>query len=154
LFAVEKLNAALTDNDKKQFMTTAGRLVAGAVAGLILIAFVAREWRKGLQQYLAEPHSSFDQRRLKWVIGVTLGLLVLLYWIGPDIVKLEFAGNPKAASTFLQNTDAATVRLQLGVDYLFIIAYTVMMASFCIVAAKLFWNAFRRIREDLAEIDE
>jgi patatin-related protein len=145
LFALEQLNAALTDNDKKQFMTTAGRLVAGAVAGLILIAFVAREWHKGLQQYLAAPHSSFDQRRLKWVIGVTLGLVVLLYRIGPpDIVKLEFAGTPEAASTFLQNTDAATVRLQLGVDYLFIIAYTVMMASFCIVAAKLFWNEFKR----------
>jgi hypothetical protein len=145
LFAVEQLNAALTGNDKKQFITTVGRLVAGAVAGLILIAFVAREWHNGLQQYLAAPHRSFHQRRLKWVIGVTLGLVVLLYWIGPpDIAKLEFAGTPEAASTFLQNTNTATVRFQLGVDYLFIIAYTVMMASFCIVAAKLFCNAIKR----------
>ena len=150
LFAVEQLNAALKDYETKQFMTTAGRLLAGAVAGLILIAFVAREWHKGLQQYLVAPHRSFDEGGLKWVIVVTLGFLVLLYGIGPrDIVKLEFAGTPEAGSTFLQNTNAATVRLQLGVDYLFIIAYTVMMASFCIAAAKLFWNAFNRWEDRL-----
>jgi hypothetical protein len=145
LFVVEQSNTMLSDIETKEFLTTAGRVLAGAVAGLILVAFVALEWRKGLQQYVIAPHRNFDEGALKWVIVVTLGFLVLLYWIGPpDIIKLEFAGTPEAAFPFSQYPNAATVRHQLVVDYLFIIAYTVMMTSFCIAAAKLFWNAFKR----------
>ncbi len=131
LFAFEKLAGPPTARQD---------LYAGGAAAILLLGFVMREWRKGFKEFVQRPHWSFSRRRIYWAIFASVVLAIVLHRIGPpNVVQFEFSATREAAKSFADSMER--ISWQLYVDYLFIVAYTVLMASLCIAAAKLFWKA-------------
>ena len=119
-------------------------LLAGTAAGALLIVFTIKEWIKGLKNFLAAPHASFNLRRLCWLSFATAAICFWLSRIGPNnIVDLEFAGDIQTAKNLVSNVEK--FRKNLFIDYLFIIAYTATLASYCVAAAKLFWQGVTQL---------
>jgi hypothetical protein len=124
----------------------AAKVLAGIAAGAILLAFLVKEWSKGLRYFLAMPHASFNMRRLFWLTVATAAIWFWLLGMGPNnIIDLEFAGDPETAKNLLGNVEK--LRKNLFVDYLFIVAYTATFASYCVGAAKLFWQCITSWQE-------
>jgi patatin-related protein len=130
----------------------------GAIAGfavLLLLGFA--EWRRWLKNFLSAPTAIFSYSRLFFLTIATFAAMGLLLWIGPkEIVGLEFARTTHAATLFIARTTVPKLRFQLGADFLFIVAYAAMLASYCVAGAKLFWQrrqnaAFRLDQKRRAE---
>ena len=130
-----------------RFVTVNHRLLAGVAAGVLLIVFTIKEWIKGLEVFLAAPHASFNLRRL---FGLSFAAVLICVWlqrIGPNnIVDLEFAGDIQTAKNLVGNTEK--LRKNLFIDYLFIVAYTATLASYCVAAAKLFWQGITQLERE------
>jgi hypothetical protein len=123
-------------------------LTGGSVA--LVIAYV--EWWRWVKSFLAIPNPRIDFRVLALWTGATLFGAGVLAFLGPNgMAGFEFAGTTDRAKAFLAaaQTDAFHLRRQLVVDYLFIIAYAAMLASYCVAGAKLFWQGRVMLAEKL-----
>lgn len=127
--------------------------VGAVVAGVVLVARGASDWRAALRTFRAEPHGSFNTATLGWLTLITVALAILLKLIGPPgIAQLEFAYSPGALDLGGLDSVKPKLYLQLGIDYVFLISYAILLASYCIAAAKIFWTRLesleRRARND------
>jgi hypothetical protein len=114
----------------------------GAITGLaVLVLLGFAEWRRWLKNFLSAPTAIFSYSTLFLLTVATFAALGILLWIGPkEIVGLEFARTAPAATLFIARTTIPKLRFQLGTDFLFIVAYAAMLASYCVAGAKLFWQ--------------
>lgn len=126
------------------------RVIPGIAAGLILLAFIIKEWSKGLRNFLAAPHAAFSMRRLFWLSLATAVIALWLKHIGPaEIVNFELAGDSKNAQSFVDQADNS--RQQLIIDYFFIVAYVAMLASYCVASTKLSWQWLTNLEQKRRE---
>ena len=113
-------------------------IITGFVV-LVLLGFV--EWQHWLKNFLSQPTTSFSYRRLVGLTVATLILLGLLALIGPiNMAGVEFSRQSAVANSFKAAVGVDRLRIQLAVDFAFIVAYTTMLASYCVAGAKLFWQ--------------
>ena len=132
-----------------EFLTARNRTL-GIVAAIAVAALLGfREWLVWLKSFLRAPTVSFSYRTLAWLTLATVALVIALRLIGPkNMAGLEFARTADEADRFIAQTKGVTqIRFQLGVDFLLIVAYAAMLASYCVAGAKLFWQR----RETLAQ---
>ena len=123
--------------------------IAVGVAALVLIVRGGWDWRRALQRFRADPHASFSSKNLVRLTLATIALGVLLNFIGPPgIVHLEFAHDASAVS--VAGVDAVRPRLylHLGLDLLFLCFYTLMLASYCVAGAKIFWHRLESLEQN------
>jgi patatin-related protein len=128
--------------DKLSPLVPANEIAAAAiVAGIVLIARGAVDWRAALKKFRAAPHASFNPATLGWLTAATIALGLILNLIGPPgIAQLEFAQRADALNLAALDSLRPNLYLQLGVDFLFLISYTVMLAAYCVAGAKIFWQ--------------
>jgi patatin-related protein len=115
---------------------------SGAIAGTIVIALLAvAEWSRWLKNFLRAPTMTFSYTVLFLLTLAGFALGGILGWIGPkQMAGLEFAGAVNTANDFVAKTTLTTLRAQLAVDFLFIVAYASALAGYCVAGAKLFWR--------------
>jgi hypothetical protein len=128
--------------------------IIGATAGfavLVLLGFV--EWRRWLRNFLRAPTTIFSYSTLFLLTVATFAALGILLWIGPSgIVGFEFARTAEVANRWIaQPNDIARLRTQLVVDFVFIVAYAAMLASYCVAGAKLCWQRYHNLAYRLQE---
>src|SRR5262249_47236325 len=114
-------------------------------AGVILVAFVCKEWLKGLRTFQAAPHWSFNIRRLTWLTALAAAVFAWLWWTSRDINMLDLEFGAMSAAPF--GNALTKVRRALFIDYLFILLYVPTYVGYCIAAAKLFWRHVDGIEE-------
>jgi patatin-related protein len=140
-------------NDNVLHLPIAGqRILIGVIGGSIALVIVYVEWWRWVKSFLAIPNPRINYARLALWTGATLFGAGVLAFLGPEkMAGFEFAGTTKSADAFMAaaHTDAFHLRRQLVVDYLFIVAYATMLASYCVAGAKLFWQGRVMLAEKL-----
>jgi hypothetical protein len=94
-------------------------------------------------------------KRNQWLYGILLVVMILIMQGQGHVLKiassphgiidLEFANTPAKLHAVLSGWDAATVRLNIWLDFLFIVTYVLVLSTSSIAAASLgannsFWN--------------
>jgi hypothetical protein len=65
------------------------------------------------------------------------------------IISLELAGSPESAQRILASWDSAArrnARLSLGLDYIFLLIYALMLSRLCLIVARRWPASHRGIR--------
>jgi patatin-related protein len=117
------------------------------IAVTILLALLAiAEWQRWLKEFLSAPTSTFSYRALSLLTVAAVAVVEILVWIGPKkMAGLELSGTVETANDFVKQTTVPILREQLSIDFLFIVAYACMLASYCVAGAKLFWQRRQNI---------
>jgi patatin-related protein len=135
---------ALYLNKKVLHLPDAGqKILVGVIGGSIALVVAYVEWWRWVKSFLAIPNPRINYRALALWTGATLFGAGVLAFLGPErMAGFEFAGSTDCANAFIAavQTDDFHLRRQLVVDYLFIIAYAAMLASYCVAGAKLCWQ--------------